>query len=930
MTQNSTKDFYISYTSADRSWAEWIAWQLDSEGYSVVIMQDFQPGANFVEEMNKAILSAQRIIAVLSPDYLNSLYTQAEWQSAFAQDPTGKMGILVPVRVRPCEITGLLRTVIYIDLVGLDEQAARERLLSGVMRGSSHKRPLSPGFPTDNGESVPIFPKPAETSSQQKAPRRNERIVVGAIRRYIGSKQIERNATADRPIRRLQEDKLDFGVYVLALRDFIESPDTSTPLTIGIDGPWGTGKSSLMRMLQSELDPPSNFWHRLPSIWIWLKWFIPFFVTFPIWIFGKIVLWFGAIVGSTKAMWFEGMHAGLAYDPSVLDISLDILPRYARFWATISALHCFMTPRTHPTVWFNAWKFDQEEQLWAALALAAMDQIRQRYSVIGRIIFWIKLMLKRFSLTALWSVMMTIALPLIFGFIAWVYHSYEKQLPGLSLTVLMFHIPLGELLVWAGFIVTSFIQILKIAKDPFQIRVKDIFDKPNYKDKVGFLGDFESDFSRIVSLTTRSHFGWKQQKLVIFIDDLDRCDPPKAVDIIEGINLFLDSEGCVFVLGMDSMAVVASIETKYGEMFEKMRLENTGLVSPGRLFLDKIVQVPFHVPPKTGGSERLLDSLDIITNRQSNPLTIFLSKLEQNLSTEESVKMPPVSPSFPSKRDPQRDRAGYKHKDVLEALYEGASLLKKNPRQLKRFVNLFRLHVYIADVRGLFEEYSIGSEKVGLTLNRLAIWVAWSIRWTEIIKSLLEELQLSELRAYLLAVAQSVGKDGHWLQSEHLDHLLTYEELVNKTHRAQEKQGNSTSWWYHLPWQWWLLDVDFLICIKELECFWDEAQEGSIDWLQTILGMTRVTFPASMESVGKSSDNGTMDVSEDVKIVKESDSNGTRNVSKDEEAIEESKNGELTQSRFDGAQPQSLTSIQEVGSSPSSTGESSSDPDESQ
>jgi hypothetical protein len=30
-------DFFVSYTSADRAWAEWIAWQLEAEGYQVAI-----------------------------------------------------------------------------------------------------------------------------------------------------------------------------------------------------------------------------------------------------------------------------------------------------------------------------------------------------------------------------------------------------------------------------------------------------------------------------------------------------------------------------------------------------------------------------------------------------------------------------------------------------------------------------------------------------------------------------------------------------------------------------------------------------------------------------------------------------------------------------------------------------------------------------
>lgn len=48
------KDFFISYNKADRTWAEWIAWQLEEARYSVVVQAwDFRPGSNFVLEMQR-------------------------------------------------------------------------------------------------------------------------------------------------------------------------------------------------------------------------------------------------------------------------------------------------------------------------------------------------------------------------------------------------------------------------------------------------------------------------------------------------------------------------------------------------------------------------------------------------------------------------------------------------------------------------------------------------------------------------------------------------------------------------------------------------------------------------------------------------------------------------------------------------------------
>ena len=61
-------DYFVSYTSADRPWAEWIAWELEAEGYRVVVQAwDMRAGSNFVHEMQAATRGGARTVAVLSP-----------------------------------------------------------------------------------------------------------------------------------------------------------------------------------------------------------------------------------------------------------------------------------------------------------------------------------------------------------------------------------------------------------------------------------------------------------------------------------------------------------------------------------------------------------------------------------------------------------------------------------------------------------------------------------------------------------------------------------------------------------------------------------------------------------------------------------------------------------------------------------------------
>jgi hypothetical protein len=159
MSAEPTCDFFISYNRHDEIWAEWIAWQVEAYGYSAIIQTwDFRPGSNFVLEMQAALSRAQRLLLVLSSNFLQSEFTQPEWAAVFANDPRASEQKLVPVRVDECEPTGLLRTLVYIDLVGKEEDQARNDLLAGLNRGRA-KPSNAPSFPNRPAPAYP--PRPA-------------------------------------------------------------------------------------------------------------------------------------------------------------------------------------------------------------------------------------------------------------------------------------------------------------------------------------------------------------------------------------------------------------------------------------------------------------------------------------------------------------------------------------------------------------------------------------------------------------------------------------------------------------------------------------------------------------------------------------------------------------------------------------------------
>jgi hypothetical protein len=60
--------------------------------------------------MQTATTLAARTIAVPSPTYFGSRFDECAWRIAFAKEPAGERGMLLPVRVQPCEPPGLLTT----------------------------------------------------------------------------------------------------------------------------------------------------------------------------------------------------------------------------------------------------------------------------------------------------------------------------------------------------------------------------------------------------------------------------------------------------------------------------------------------------------------------------------------------------------------------------------------------------------------------------------------------------------------------------------------------------------------------------------------------------------------------------------------------------------------------------------------------------
>ena len=126
-------DYFVSYTQTDKKWAEWVVWVLTQRGYTCFAQfANIPPGSDFIQEMNEGLRRSRQILAILSPDYLNSEFGTSEFNTALGLDPIGRGRRLIPIRVRSCQPEGLLATRVYVDLVGKESFDAVNSLVQGV------------------------------------------------------------------------------------------------------------------------------------------------------------------------------------------------------------------------------------------------------------------------------------------------------------------------------------------------------------------------------------------------------------------------------------------------------------------------------------------------------------------------------------------------------------------------------------------------------------------------------------------------------------------------------------------------------------------------------------------------------------------------------------------------------------------------------
>ncbi|MCG8455797.1 MAG: KAP family NTPase, partial [Holophagales bacterium] len=316
----------------------------------------------------------------------------------------------------------------------------------------------------------------------------------------------------DTPITDISQNRLGFGPLVEAFRRFLDNAHTEPPVIVAVNGPWGSGKSSLMSMVSSELEK---------------------------------------------------------------------------------------TRRFH-TVWFNAWRYQKEEQAMAAFLQAVARQLSSDWGVWrGVRIAWV-----RFRGLGFWKMLLLFA-PLAALLAGWragidpseLFAGLVKATDDSAVLELA-----GALVAVAGGLLgIRGVPWLASLFQPFRLRFEKLFQTTDYSARVGFLDEFGREFQLYRQAAGR-------RKLLVVVDDLDRCSPEHVVDVLKAINLIVTSDTgagkTFFLLGFDRAYVRRAIEQRFAKFAEG---------DPGfpDQYLKKMITLGVSVPTASDTEiERLLAGVD--------------------------------------------------------------------------------------------------------------------------------------------------------------------------------------------------------------------------------------------------------------------------------------------------------------------------------
>jgi hypothetical protein len=553
-------------------------------------------------------------------------------------------------------------------------------------------------------------------------------------------------------------DDLEYELYAETIAAFIVDERTRAPLTIGIKAPWGGGKTSLMRMIRRRLDPDME----------------------------PVSFRADATMGKDRPS-----KRNTSSRADEVHLKVKQLLRETRGKTPEQAAQQLepddpIEGAQRTTIWFNAWKYQSSEQLWAGLAHAIVSQLERRMTVIERERFWASLHVRRLHPGAIrrgiYRTLGTRLLPwAITAAVGGLVAAAGAIIPGITVSGIALAGATGR---WLGYL-----------REDVAATSPELVRDPGYEGKLGFLHLVDEDMKRILALARAT----PDSPLVVFVDDLDRCSYTTVAQVIEALNVFLagDFDNCIFVIGMEPDLVAAQIHVAYEKLFDRLGEDRSSDL--GWRFLEKMVQLPVTLPPPSrGGVDRYVDSIlgaAVRAMHASGAADLDddaeeVKEIEELFNTERVATAADVRPALDRVRErvaqtapltPRRQAAirkiGRKEfaqrlterdPEVRRMLRQLAGELPPNPREIKRFINVFRFYAYIQYWR----------EDAGLpapTLDGVAKLALLAVRYPHLLSALGKDITQDDERRCLLSWLEPAQDEADWLERINVvpEHLRT-------------------------------------------------------------------------------------------------------------------------------------------------------------
>ena len=267
--------------------------------------------------------------------------------------------------------------------------------------------------------------------------------------------------------------------------------------------------------------------------------------------------------------------------------------------------------------------------------------------------------------------------------------------------------------------IPSINDITALVKDP----------KEDSGDQARGLEAFRGEFRELMESPELGHI----KRVVVLVDDLDRCLPPTVIETLEGIRLFLAVPKMSFVIAADEERVADAIRTRYekpGVLAERSVAEMEE--EPARLYLHKIVHTTVPLPALSRfDTEAYLLLLQVLPKVDETRLKTLIEQCDA--LRKESRDLGELDPVDGVDLGVERAFA----ERLTPILYEK---LRGNPRRIKRFLNDLRVRQSIATGRGIDLQADIVAKMMVLEqllpgeFERLLGWLARGTLRSEIIR----------------------------------------------------------------------------------------------------------------------------------------------------------------------------------------------------